>query len=124
MPTDPRKSNGKCAALGSNIGAYPSAYQPWQTGGTGAGTIAAGSFTQWPPTSMAGVGGLAVSLLPTYTPTGTIPTLPPAVLTPSPTGEGNGWVNAQDTLAAMTTIASCSYPNAWDSSGAVTPTAM
>src|SRR5258705_9877995 len=52
MPTDPRKATGKCITLGSNPGAYPSSYQPWQTGGAGAGRInpnPAAPFTTWAP---------------------------------------------------------------------------
>lgn len=124
VPKDPRTSVGKCqAALG--VTPQPSgAYSAWQTGGAGAGTIAAAvsSSYPWPPVTISGLGAAAYSAVPTYTPTGTISTLPPPQLTPQ-VSEGNGWYDAQDTARAMATVSGCSYPNAWDSSGAVAPTA-
>jgi glucan 1,3-beta-glucosidase len=124
IPTDPRTSVGKCQALGVAV-SPAGAYSAWQTGGAGAGTIAAaetGSYP-WPPVTLSGLGGAAYNLVPTYTPTATISTLPPAQLTPS-ASEGNGWYDAQDTASAMVTVSGCSYPNAWDSAGAVAPTAL
>jgi glucan 1,3-beta-glucosidase len=101
------------------------AYSAWQTGGAGAGTIAAAETRSypWPPAALSGLGGAAYNLVPTYTPTATISTLPPAQLTPS-APQGNGWYDAQDTASAMVTVSGCSYPNAWDSAGAVAPTAL
>ena len=127
MPTDPREAVGKCAALGATNAksAFPGTYSAWQTGGQGAGTIAgtaAATASQWPPTTLSGVSGVPMSVLPTYTPTSTISTLPPPTLTASVT-QGDGWFDAKDTQGAMTQVAGCSYPNAWDSAGVVTPTA-
>ncbi|KAI0060559.1 glycoside hydrolase family 5 protein, partial [Artomyces pyxidatus] len=125
MPTDPRKAVGKCAQLGAKQAPFAGTYSAWQTGGAGAGTIAAtavSSFGQWPPATLSGVTGIPYSYLPTYTPTAAVSTLPPPTLTPA-VKEGDGWFDAKDTASAMTAIAGCSYGNAWDSSGAVTPTA-
>jgi len=89
MPTDPRASVGVCAALGDSGTPFDGTYLPWQTGGTGAGAVAA--TAAWPPASISGAGG-AVALLPTYTPTGVVETLPPTSLTSTPAGVtvGNG----------------------------------
>lgn len=124
IPTDPRTSAGKCQALNAPQAPFAGSYSAWQTGGAGAGTIApavTASFP-WPPTTISGVAGDIYAALPTYTPTGTISTLPPAQLTPS-VSEGDGWFNPKDTASAMVTVSGCSYPNAWDSAGAVAPTA-
>lgn len=125
IPTDPRTSSGKCKALNAPQAPFAGTYSSWQTGGAGAGTIVAASISSfpWPPQTISGVSGDIYAALPTYTPTGTISTLPPAQLTPS-VSDGNGWFNAQDTASAMVTVSGCSYPNAWDSSGAVAPTAV
>lgn len=119
MPTDPRASVGVCAALGDSGTPFDGTYLPWQTGGTGAGAVAA--TAAWPPASISGAGG-AVALLPTYTPTGVVETLPPTSLTSTPAGVtvGNGWYDASDTASAPTPIAGCTYPNAW-AAGDVAP---
>jgi hypothetical protein len=126
MPIDPREASGTCEALGVSGPIFNGQYQPWQTGGAGAGTIAATATVGfgWPPTSIAGVGGVDARLLPTYTPTGTIATLPPPTLTASATRSvdvGNGWFDAADTAGAPTAIAGCVYPNAWDAVTAIVP---
>lgn len=125
MPTDPRKSVGKCKALNAPQAPFPGTYSSWQTGGAGAGTIAAAVSASypWPPATLSGVVGDIYAALPTYTPTSTISTLPPAQLTPS-ASEGDGWFNPKDTAGAMITVSGCTYPNAWDSAGAVAPTAV
>jgi glucan 1,3-beta-glucosidase len=123
LPTDPRVATGKCRALGGTQELFAGTYSAWQTGGPGAGTIApieTVSFP-WPPTTLNDVEGAIYAALPTYTPTGTIPTLPPPQLTPSVSQE-NGWYDAQDTAGVMTPISGCTYPNAWDSVGVVAPT--
>jgi aryl-phospho-beta-D-glucosidase BglC (GH1 family) len=125
IPTDPRKSTGKCAALNAPQAAFAGTYSSWQTGGAGAGTIAASETVSypWPPATLSGLSAAVYADVPTYTPTSGISTLPPAQLTPS-ASEGAGWFNAKDTASAMITVSGCSYPNAWDSAGAVAPTAL
>ncbi|KAI0302303.1 glycoside hydrolase family 5 protein [Multifurca ochricompacta] len=118
MPKDPRASIGKCQALGGIQAPFSGTYSAWQTGGPGAGTIASdasSSFSQWPPSTISGVDGVRFAALPTYTPTGSISTLPPPQLTPK-VSESDGWFDAKDTGERC-------YPNAWDSVGVITPTA-
>lgn len=129
MPTDPREALGKCDALGASMNIFPGTYSAWQTGGSGAGTIdaaQASSYSAFPPTSLNGLNGLAISLLPTYTATGSVVSLSPTSLTDSPSTvtQESGWFDAGDTAGAPTPIAGCSYGNAWDSIGYVTPTAV
>jgi len=125
MPTDPREAVGMCASLGLSGTAFDGTYpQPWMTGGAGAGAIAPSVTAEFPwlPSSMNA--DAPVSLLPTYTPTGTIPTLPPPSLTATPTTSvdvGNGWFNQQDTTGAMTPVTGCEYPDAWDAISAAVP---
>jgi len=121
IPPDPRVALGKCKPFGDDT-PFTGPYSAWQTGGAGAGTIAVSASFPWPPTTISGVGGDDYAALPTYTPTGSISTLPPPELTPS-VSQGNGWADPQDTASAMVTVSGCSYPNAWDSAGAVAPTA-
>lgn len=126
MPTDPREAAGMCAKLGVQGQAFTS-FQPWQTGGAGAGTIAAtasASFGTFPPTSLAGVPAGQVPLLPTYTATRGPVTLPPPSFTGSVTASGgNGWFDAGDTAQMVTTVSGCAYPDAWSATDSPIPTA-
>lgn len=116
---------GVCESFGASESVFDGNFKSWQTGGAGAGTIAP-SFTSqfpWPPASISNAGAPG-SLLPVYTPTGTVVTLPPPTLTPSPSKSvdvGNGWFNTKDTASAPTAIAGCSYPDAWDAVGVAVP---
>lgn len=126
MPKDPRKATGVCAAVGAAGPSFDGTFQPTQTGGAGAGNIgpAVTAAFPWPPDSIANADA-PVNLLPTYTPTGPIATLPPPTLTPTPTKSvdvGSGWLNSQDTASAPTPIAGCSYPSAWNAVGVAVPT--
>ncbi|PAV23602.1 glycoside hydrolase family 5 [Pyrrhoderma noxium] len=115
MPTDPREATGKCG--GGSIFEGPLAASA--TGGAGAGTLVASGTAnlQWPPATISNAG--AVTLLPSYTPTASIPTLvgPTFTVTESKTtstvSAGNGWQNAADTSGMMTDIASCTYLDPW-----------
>lgn len=101
IPPDPRAAIGVCG------GKSPaSALQPSMTGGPGAGTIAAEARATlpWPPINL-NPGNLVGASLPTYTPTGPIPTL--ALPTPTVKGEGDGWFNAADTRPLYTPVAGC-----------------
>ncbi|KAI0042651.1 glycoside hydrolase family 5 protein, partial [Auriscalpium vulgare] len=126
MPADPRRAVGKCAALGANIAPFAGTYAAWQTGGAGAGTIAPSAretFGVWPPATLSSLpAGVPVAVLPTYTPTGVVATLPPPQLTPQ-VKQGDGWFDAGDTAGAMTPVAGCTYGDAWDSAAQPTPTA-
>ncbi|KXN85497.1 putative glucan 1,3-beta-glucosidase D [Leucoagaricus sp. SymC.cos] len=116
MPDDPRDAAGACG----NQSPWNPPLQAWQTGGAGAGNIPATvtSSYPWPPTTISDAG--AVSLLPSYTPTGPIPTLPPPTLTaPSgskstPTADpGNGWNNPSDNVGLAVEIPGCQYLDPW-----------
>ncbi|KAG6849606.1 hypothetical protein H0H93_006963 [Arthromyces matolae] len=125
VPPDPRTALGTCASLGVSGPIFDGQFQSWQTGGVGAGTIAPSSTSNypWPPATISNAGA-AANLLPTYTPTGTIVSLPPPTLTASATvsvDPGNGWYNAQDTLGAPTPIAGCTYPDPWDAIDVAVP---
>ncbi|KAJ7195067.1 glycoside hydrolase [Mycena pura] len=127
IPTDPRTANGKCKQLGVNGEPFRGTYSAWQTGGAGAGTITASATSdwgQWPPLTVSNAAG---GVLPTYTPTGAVPTLSYITPTVNPTGSGralvasatantmgSGWADMQDTALAMAPVAGCTYPNAWN----------
>lgn len=131
IPTDPRAAVGTCAALGVAGSPFDGVYQAYQTGGPGAGTIVASSvasYGQYPPTSINGLpSGATQSLLPTYTSTSAVPTLPPPTFSPSPSpsvSAGNGWFDSGDTGLAPTQVQGCTYPNAWDAVSSAMPTAL
>lgn len=97
--------------------------QSWQTGGQGANNIpaAATAGIGWPPTSIAG--GFDAAALPSYTPTGPIPTLAGPSLTitgsvtPAAITIGNGWNQPTDTAGAQVEIAGCYYLDPWIGAG-------
>jgi len=113
MPTDPRAAIGACG----NSNPWTPPLQAWQTGGAGAGTIPASVSANlaWPPASLSTPG--AVSLLPSYTPTGTIITLPGPTFTSShgsPTiNVGSGWLNTADNQGLFVAIPTCTYLDPW-----------
>ncbi|KAL0578127.1 hypothetical protein V5O48_003870 [Marasmius crinis-equi] len=119
MPKDPREADGYCAKLGITDNSFAGTYQPWMTGGVGAGTIAASATVgfEWPPASLSGVPAASISFVPTYTPTGTVSTLSG----PSSASTIKGWFDASDTVSAPTTIAGCTYPDAWNAQDATVP---
>ncbi|KAJ7478039.1 glycoside hydrolase family 5 protein [Mycena galericulata] len=135
MPTDPRTSEGTCAALGVGGDAFDGIYSAWQTGGAGAGTIApsvSSAIGPWPPAKISHVPAAAMPLLPTYTATGSVATL--TYITPSATGNAasvtptvsipNGWFDAGDTAPGVTAVAGCTYPDAWSAVSSPAPTAL
>ncbi|KAF7798807.1 hypothetical protein EIP86_010032 [Pleurotus ostreatoroseus] len=128
IPTDPRKASGMCAKLGVVGEQFDGQFQSWQTGGAGAGTIAAtasAQFGTFPPTSIAGVPAGSVSLLPTYTATRGAVTLPPPSFTGSVTASvGDGWADSADTAAMVTPVSGCTYPDAWSAANSPIPTAL
>jgi glucan 1,3-beta-glucosidase len=120
MPTDPREADGVCG----NTSPWQPPLAASQTGGSGAGQIPASvaSSLAWPPASISNGG--AITLLPQYTHTGNIPTLPVPTAFPSVTSSvnaGNGWKNPSDTISLATPIATCSYPNPWIESAIAVP---
>jgi hypothetical protein len=128
IPQNPRDARGHCASLGVAMNdPFDGTFQAYQTGAAGAGTVNAADVARygaWPPTSIGLVPNAAV--LPTYTATGSVPTLPPQTYaaTASVTADvGDGWFNARDTARGVTTVAGCAYPNAWDATGVAVPLA-
>ena len=130
MPTDPRQAHGMCAQLGVPGTPFNGSFQPWQTGGAGAGTIAASatsSYGQFPPTSLAGVPAGQVTLLPSYTSTRSqLVTLPPPTFSATASFDkgvsvGDGWFDAQDTNPMVTPVAGCVYPDAWSAAASPVP---
>ena len=126
MHTDPREAIGVCGSLGVNGPDFNGQYESWQTGGAGAGTIAATavqSYEAWPPTSIEGVTG-DYSFLFSYTPTGTVSTLPADTFTAAAktVSQGDGWFNTKDTTSAMTEIGGCAYSNIWGAAGTLPTT--
>ncbi|KAF9449262.1 glycoside hydrolase family 5 protein [Macrolepiota fuliginosa MF-IS2] len=125
IPQDPREASGTCAALGIDGQDFDGAFQPWQTGGVGAGAIPAASTSQfpWPPASISGASA-PVTQLPSYTPTGTIVSLPPPTLTATSAKTvdvGGGWFNTKDTVLAPTPMAGCKYPDPWNATDVPVP---
>ena len=116
MPTDPRKSYGTCAAAGDSF-PLSGPISPSVTGGHGAGTIVPtflASYGSWPPASLADVPDVAG--LPTYTSTGSLPTLAAPTFTAKNGTKivgGSGWYNSQDTGLAPVNVTGCQYPDAW-----------
>lgn len=126
MPLDPRTASGVCA----DEGIWSPPLQAWQTGGAGAGQIPA-SVTQeyaWPPATISNAG--AVTSLPSYTPTGTVATLPPPTFAVSSgksvatANAGKGWQNPSDTARGMVAIATCNYLNPWIGPSAAPPSPL
>ncbi|KII89223.1 glycoside hydrolase family 5 protein, partial [Plicaturopsis crispa FD-325 SS-3] len=112
MPKDPRSAYGQCG----NKNPWSGPLKSYQTGGSGAGNIPASvsSSLAWPPATLSNGG--PVSALPTYTPTGTVVTLPGPTFTNSKSqtiSAGSGWQNSGDTAGFMTPVATCSYLDPW-----------
>jgi glucan 1,3-beta-glucosidase len=126
MPTDVRDSVGVCG----NSNPWKPPLQSWQTGGAGAGQIPASvsASIPWPPATISSGG--APSVLPQYTPTGTVPTLPAPSLTVTATGHsvtanpGNGWQNPSDTAGLMVNMSGCSYLDPWIGPTAAPPSPL
>lgn len=118
MPTDPREAIGVCDQLGVPFNLpFTTSYQPWQTGGAGAGQIAQTAIqalSQYPPPSLSNVGGANPTLLPHYTATSAIPTLPVPTFSAATTSAGDGWVDPSDVVSAAVPVQGCIYPDAWN----------
>jgi len=125
IPTDPRTASGFCESIGQpRNNPFDGNFKPWQTGGATSVTLApaATAGLQWPPAALTDQPNAA--LLPTYTPTGTIVTLPPPTFTATPTANaGNGWFDAQDQTPLRVPITGCTYPDPWNAVGVAIPAA-
>jgi len=127
IPVDPREAIGHCASVLGNSSRFDGSHPSTATGGPGAGTIVAAqaSLHSFPPTTLSpSFSGTQIALLPTYTATGTIKTLPVPTFTAAPTvSVGSGWNNAADSSLAFVPVNGCSYPDAWNAVNAALPTA-
>ncbi|KAF9045268.1 glycoside hydrolase family 5 protein [Panaeolus papilionaceus] len=117
IPKDPRTIRGFCGRLGINNDPFDGNYQPWQTGAV-TSTIAAASSQRfpWPPTAIANA-EVPVTLLPTYTNTAPVITMPPATFTGAPasvTQGVDGWANNADTAGGVGPVNGCQYPYQYD----------
>ncbi|KZV62971.1 glycoside hydrolase family 5 protein [Peniophora sp. CONT] len=125
IPKDPRGFEGVCASLGSAPNVWNETYQPWQTGAT-TSTIAAASSSSFAfPPSLSGI-GVPMTLLPTYTATAAVTTLPVPTFTAAPasiTSAVKGWFDTKDTAGGITPVAGCTYPDEYNGIFSVTPTA-
>jgi aryl-phospho-beta-D-glucosidase BglC (GH1 family) len=126
IPADPREAEGQCARVGAPFEKFAGPFKPYQTGGAGAGQISAAQLALygiWPPTAIGGQKNLAI--LPQYTATGPIPTLPvPTYYKPNSKDTfdaGSGWTSAKDTTPMSVPITGCTYPPIWDSATAAVP---
>ena len=127
MPLDPRAAVGVCG----NSSPWSPPFQSWQTGGAGAGQIPASvtSSLAWPPSAISNAG--AITLLPSYAPTGTLVTLPVPTFTVSGSSKasttanaGNGWENPSDTSGMYVPIPTCSYLDPWVGPTAALPSPL
>ncbi|CAL1708174.1 unnamed protein product [Somion occarium] len=118
IPTDPREAVGICDQLGVKFTLpFTTSYQPWQTGGAGAGQIAAtaiASLAQYPPPAISNANGADPALLPQYTAISPIPTLPVPTFSAATTSGGDGWADPEDTALAAAPVEGCVYPDAWN----------
>jgi len=126
IPTDPRTSAGSCAAAGVDE-PFAGPLKPTETGAVPTPTIDPAfqaEFSDFPPLSLHTIAD--VQYLPTYTATGTLPTLSPATYTQrngTKVDSGNGWTNPKDTAQAPVEIKGCTYPPAWGSADLPEPDA-
>ncbi|KAF8889766.1 glycoside hydrolase [Gymnopilus junonius] len=113
MPTDPREAAGVCGNSNPWSGCWK--YPPSAT-----------SSLAWPPSTLS-TGG-AVSNLPSYTPTGPIPTLPVPTFSAagsiSTINAGNGWQNPSDTQGVNVPIPICTYLDPWVDPGTAPPSPL
>ncbi|CAA7271152.1 unnamed protein product [Cyclocybe aegerita] len=125
IPQDPRSAVGMCQSLNAGTEPWDGTFQPWQTGTPSSIPEASSSQFPWPPVTISSA-IVQVNLLPTYTNTAPIITLPPATFTAAPssiTASADGWFNHQDTEGGITTVAGCPYPSEYDGIFSVIPTA-
>ncbi|KAF8739527.1 hypothetical protein AX14_009299 [Amanita brunnescens Koide BX004] len=127
IPKDPREAAGFCASALSSSQIFSGSYPSTATGGSGAGTISpavAASYVFPPPSLSPSFSGTQMTLLPTYTATGTVKTLSAPTFTAAPSvNVGDGWSDVHDTALAYVPAQGCPYPDAWNAVTAAIPTA-
>ncbi|PPQ80107.1 hypothetical protein CVT25_001475 [Psilocybe cyanescens] len=124
IPTDPRTVIGTCGPSSGPV--FDGTFDPWMTGGAGAGNLDPTQSVQypWPPAQLDD--GNDPVQLPLYTSTGSIATLPMPTFTDNKgktiDATANGWFNANDNAPGPTPIPGCSYPDPWNAVNATIPT--
>lgn len=118
IPSDPHEAMGNCANLGGvDYSTSTTGFQPWMTGGAGAGEIA--NQVAFPPAKLSNVPENKMSDLAQYTQTADPVTLAGISVTkPSSTetfAAGDGWFNKQQNRKAYTKVANCVYPGPYES---------
>lgn len=124
IPQDPREAFGMCQQLGTALEPFNGTYEPWQTGTPSSIPASSSASYPWPPPTISNI-DVPMQLLPTYTNTGPISTLPPETYSSaaaSATKSVNGWFDAQDTEGGITAVSGCTYPNEWFGIFSSTPT--
>ncbi|TFK32824.1 glycoside hydrolase superfamily [Crucibulum laeve] len=126
IPTDPREAIGKCAALSAASVPFDGTFSGWQTGApTSSIAASSSSLFPWPPTTLSGI-SVPMSLVPTYTTTGSVTTMPVQTYSGAPasvTKSDDGWFDKQDTEGGVVTVSGCPYPSEYDGIFQVVPTA-
>jgi glucan 1,3-beta-glucosidase len=123
-PDDPREADGQCQRLSAGFDGFTGELQSWQVGGNGANVIPTLDQYKWPLTAVVGFANAAS--LPTYTPTGPIPTLPVPTFTdpanPQKTLDmGDGWTDNNDKTLMSVPDPNCPYPNEYDAQNVTIP---
>ena len=123
MPLDPRVAIGSCGPSSGPV--WDNTFESWMTGGADAGTIVSSQteLYPWPPTDLQGTD---VSILPYYTSTGSIATLPAPTFTGTSgktiSAGDDGWFNVNDNEPGPTPIPGCAYPDPWNAVDVPVPT--
>jgi len=125
IPQDPREAIGHCASVLGSAQVFDGTFAATATGGPGAGTVTpaqTSSHTFPPPTLSPSFSGTQMTLLPTYTATGTIKSLYAPTFTAAPSAVvGTGWYNKADNGLAFVPVAGCQYPDAWNAVNTTLP---
>ncbi|KAF9451864.1 glycoside hydrolase family 5 protein [Macrolepiota fuliginosa MF-IS2] len=126
IPKDPREATGHCASVLGSSQIFDGNYPATATGGASAGTINPTQVAShvFPPVTLGpSFSASQISLLPTYTPTGSLKTLPAPTFTAAPSVDvGDGWKNPSDSDKAYVPISGCQYPDSWNAVNATLPT--
>jgi len=128
IPKDPREAIGHCSAVLQSSQIFDGIYPLSATGRAAEYTIdpVQTALHAFPPTTISpSITGSQISLLPTYTPTGTIKTLFAPTFTAAPSADvGKGWTHDTDSALAYVPIRGCEYPDPWSAVDAPLPTAI
>ena len=114
-----------CESVDYSPSTWVGTFKPWQTGTTSSIPAISSSDYPWPPTTVSNA-IVPVTLLPTYTDTAPVVTMPVPTFTSVPTSvtQGfDGWFDKTDTSGGITTVAGCSYPYEYDGIFDTIPTA-